>query len=80
MKNVRDTRIVGNHVAANRDDSGDPRAGIERALAEIVCAEERLRRAVRAAREAGLTWADVGDVLGVTRQAAHERFSGRSRL
>lgn len=30
------------------------------------------------ARRAGHTWADLGDVLGVTRQAAQQRFAGAS--
>ncbi|RZS36900.1 hypothetical protein EV193_106134 [Herbihabitans rhizosphaerae] len=32
-------------------------------------------RAVAAARTSGSTWAEIGDTLGVSRQAAHERFS-----
>lgn len=35
-----------------------------------------LREAVAAARATGASWADVGEKLGVSRQAAHERFSG----
>lgn len=31
-------------------------------------------RAVAAAREAGVSWAEIGAALGVTRQSAHERF------
>lgn len=30
---------------------------------------------VRAARDAGVTWAEVGAAFGVTRQSAHQRFS-----
>ena len=30
--------------------------------------------AVRRARDQGATWAEVGAALGVTQQAAHERF------
>jgi len=43
------------------------------ALAEAV-----LDRFVRAAREAGCSWAEIGTALGVTRQAAHVRFSDRA--
>lgn len=34
-----------------------------------------LRRWVDAGRHAGLSWADIGEVLGVTRQAAQQRFA-----
>jgi hypothetical protein len=37
-------------------------------------AEEQLRHAVTAARAAGYSWALVGAALGVTRQAAQQRF------
>ncbi|MEL4504074.1 hypothetical protein AAEX63_04450 [Luteococcus sp. H138] len=37
-------------------------------------AERGLHDAVRAARDAGRTWQEVADVLGVTRQAAFKRF------
>ncbi len=36
---------------------------------------EREVQAVERARLAGASWADIGDGLGVSRQAAHERFS-----
>lgn len=30
---------------------------------------------VREAREAGLSWEQIGSALGITRQAAHKRFA-----
>jgi hypothetical protein len=33
-----------------------------------------LRDAVHAALDGGATWSDIGDVLGVSRQAAFQRF------
>ncbi len=33
------------------------------------------RKAVRAARKQGLSWDEIGSALGVSRQAAWERFS-----
>lgn len=39
--------------------------------------EEHLRTWVTAARERGVTWARIGDALGMTRQSAWERFRAR---
>jgi hypothetical protein len=36
--------------------------------------DEGMQGAVRRAREAGHTWAEIGQVLGTTRQAAFQRF------
>lgn len=33
-----------------------------------------IERAVAAARGAGLSWAEIGGALGISRQSAHERF------
>jgi Protein of unknown function (DUF3887) len=43
-----------------------------RSLARVV--EDGMREAVQQAREAGHTWAELGDLLGTTRQAAFQRF------
>jgi hypothetical protein len=37
--------------------------------------QEYLNVMVRRARRQGYTWEDIGAVLGITRQAAHARFS-----
>jgi hypothetical protein len=39
-------------------------------------AVERLRMAVHDARAAGDSWTMIGSALGVSRQAAYERFGG----
>ncbi|MDO9397375.1 MAG: hypothetical protein Q7T71_12570 [Herbiconiux sp.] len=44
------------------------------AVRETQAADVELRAAVRAARAAGYTWADIGLTLGTTRQAAQARF------
>jgi len=41
---------------------------------DIHVAEDELRMAVREARTAGYSWSAVGRTLGVTKQAAQERF------
>lgn len=46
------------------------------AATELSGAEERVVRALRNARRAGASWAQVGDALGISRQAAQQRFGG----
>lgn len=41
---------------------------------EIDKAKAHLQAAVQQARAAGRTWADIGEVLGISRQAAFKRF------
>ena len=43
-----------------------------RSLSRVV--EEGMREAVQLARQAGHTWAEIGELLGTTRQAAFQRF------
>ena len=47
---------------------------VEAASAELRRATAALDAAVLASREVGATWAQVGAVLGVSRQGAHEKF------
>jgi hypothetical protein len=55
-------------------DRADPLAGIRHALDVRRRADVVLAAAVDAARAAGCTWQQVGDVLGTSRQAAFQRF------
>ncbi len=56
----------------------DPRQALV-AAAELRRQAERLQdAAVRRARVAGMTWADIADHLGVTKQAAHRKYRGRT--
>lgn len=52
----------------------------EEALASVVSmrllADKLERRAVREAIGQGWTWAQVAEALGISRQAAHKKFSG----
>jgi len=63
------------------DDQSDGQAiraiAATRSLDGIV--EETLHALVRQARAAGHTWAEIGDVLHVSRQAAFQRFGGGDR-
>ena len=38
--------------------------------------DKLIRQTVARARESGCTWAEIGQALGISRQAAWERFSG----
>jgi hypothetical protein len=49
---------------------------IPRVAAHIERAEADLRGWVRELRRRGVTWARIGESLGITRQSAWERFSG----
>ncbi len=42
----------------------------------LASAEQELRDAVKAAREAGDSWTVIGAALDTTRQAAQQRFGG----
>jgi hypothetical protein len=65
-------RVALDHVPP--DDTLTPLRAIAviRSLARVV--EDAMREAVQAARQAGHTWAELGDLLGTTRQAAFQRF------
>ena len=49
---------------------------IRTANRDLKLAEVMLRRQVEVARRAGHSWAAIGLALGVTRQAAQQRFGG----
>lgn len=60
-------------------DPADARDGrhmrrISAANEALDAAQAELRAAVTKAREAGDTWAMIGTALGITRQAAYQRF------
>ena len=59
----------------------DPRALLATAAAGDACqqAAAALRHAVAAARQAGHPWSAVAAILGCTRQAAQQRFTGGHR-
>jgi transposase-like protein len=51
-----------------------PLEKIEALTARLVELEADRERAVAAAMERGATWAEIGEALGVTAQAAHKRY------
>jgi hypothetical protein len=52
-------------------------ARVQEAAAALDLARRDLDRAVEVARSDGASWATIGAALGVSRQAAWERFAGR---
>jgi hypothetical protein len=52
-------------------------SGVKAAAREYIQAGQRLDKAVGAAKAAGATWADIGGAVGITRQAAHERWADK---
>ncbi len=67
--NGRKLRLIGNWEAVPLDGLCES-AGLARAVDKLQ------RQLVRQARAAGQTWTEIGEALGVSRQAAWERFSG----
>lgn len=56
-------------------DSPDPRTRV-RAIHRLAAGVEALERQVLLdAQSSGVTWAQIGEIYGVSRQAAHRRFS-----
>jgi hypothetical protein len=61
-------------IAGNRTSFVDPLDSL-RELARLVTATDKaLRDFVSSARAGGATWTDIGQALGITKQAAWERF------
>ncbi|MFA9432392.1 hypothetical protein [Egicoccus sp. AB-alg2] len=64
-------------VAVDAADGDDPRKGLRAAAETRRLAEREQDAAVRRARVAGLTWAEIATHLGVSKQAAHRKYRGR---
>jgi tRNA A37 N6-isopentenylltransferase MiaA len=58
-------------------DAADLRR-IGTALEDVETTERELAEAVAAARKAGRSWSVIGMVLGISKQAAQQRFGQRS--
>lgn len=64
-------------VAQAAANTSDPRAGL-RAVASLRTLADALElRQVEAALRAGMSWQQIADALGVTRQAVHKKYARR---
>lgn len=57
------------------DAGDDARSALRQAEVLQRKLDDALLLAVRQARSEGMTWEVIGDLLGVTKSAAHQRFS-----
>ena len=63
------------HIARKAADTSDPRAGL-RAITSLRALADRLELAqVEAGLRAGMSWQEVADALGVSRQAVHKKYA-----
>lgn len=60
------------NVAAN---SADPKAGLRAIVSLRALADSLERQQVAAAVDSGMTWQEIADALGVSRQAVHKKFA-----
>jgi hypothetical protein len=54
--------------------SDDPLAQVRQAAGQVLDYQAALQNRVAEASDAGCTWQQIGDALGVSRQAAQQRF------
>jgi Protein of unknown function (DUF3887) len=72
--------LLAEQTSALAASAGSPLAApaylelVRRAQGVDVLAEQVLKLCVQQCRDAGHTWQEIGDLLGVTRQAAFQRF------
>lgn len=64
-------------VSIDAADGPGPQESLRLAAEARRKAETQQAAAVRRARIAGLTWAEIATQLGVSKQAAHRKYRGR---
>jgi hypothetical protein len=75
---VTNVQLVNNVLRADKDDSpGQVMRAIAATRSLDMIVDDTLRALVKQARAAGHTWAEIGELLHVSRQAAFQRFGGR---
>jgi hypothetical protein len=74
---LTNVQLVGDVLRAGEEDApGQVMRAIAATRSLDMIVEDTLRTLVRQARAAGHTWAESGDLLHVSRQAAFQRFGG----
>ena len=72
-------RIVGHgrdfRIRASGDWETEPLAGLREACRVATALDKLAHESVQRARAAGHSWAEIGQALGITKQAAWERYS-----
>ena len=80
MRSKRRIQIVGHgqniRVRADGDWQSEPLDGLREACRLSTALDKLTRESVQRAREAGHSWTQIGEALGVTQQTAWERYSG----
>lgn len=69
-------QLVNDVLRSDGDASGQVMRAIAATRSLDLIVEDTLRALVEQARKTGHTWAEVGEVLHVSRQAAFQRFGG----
>ena len=79
VRSTRRIRIVGHaqniRVRAAGDWESEPLEGLREACRVSTALDKLTRESVQRAREAGHSWTQIGEALGVTKQTAWERYS-----
>jgi hypothetical protein len=69
--------VKASDIAQVASDTAHPREGL-RAIASLRLLVETLEfRQVEAGLRAGMSWNEIAEALGITRQAAHKKYSNR---
>jgi DNA-binding XRE family transcriptional regulator len=69
--------MKSSQIAAVAADTTDPKAGLRAVASLRVLADTLELQQVEAALRSGMTWQDIADALGVSRQAVHKKHSKR---
>ena len=76
---LTNVQLVANVLGADEHESpGQVMRAIAATRSLDMIVEDTLRALVEQARAAGHTWAEIGELLHVSRQAAFQRFGGRT--